>query len=118
MDVGRVAFHLLQVELNLCLRDDLLLIYANNARFLSKFARAAAPTRPDAEPDVIDWQSRRRNYTQHANECLHSIDFAAYVLAKNSALQIRKNNVGPHRYLIYMIPRISSVNNPIPSTIR
>src|SRR5947207_4247090 len=97
MCVRRVAFRLLWVEVNLRLRYDLLLIYANNARFLPKFARAAAPTRPDAEPDVIDWQSRRRNYTQHANECLHSVDLAAYVLAKNSALQIRKNNVGPHR---------------------
>ena len=97
MDVGRVAFHLLQDELNLCLRDDLLLIHANNARFLPKFARAAAPTRPNAEPDVIDWQSGRGNYTQHANECLHSVDLAAYVLAKNSALQIRENNVGAHR---------------------
>jgi hypothetical protein len=57
----------------------------------------ASATRPNAEADIIDWQSGRGNYAQHANECLHSVDLAAYVLAKNSALQVRKHNVGPHR---------------------
>jgi hypothetical protein len=31
---------------------------------------------------------------------LHTVDFAPDVLTKNSALQIRKNNVGPHDWLI------------------
>ena len=97
MDVGRVTFHLLQDKFHFRLRDDLLFIDTYDTGFLPKFARAAAPTRPDTEPDVIDWQSGRGNHTQHAYERLHAVDLAADVLTKNSTLQIGKNNVGRHR---------------------
>ena len=54
MDVGRVAFHLFEHELDLRLRDYLLFVHAHEARFLAKFAGAAAPAGPDAEPEIID----------------------------------------------------------------
>jgi hypothetical protein len=54
MDVGRVAFHFFELELDLCLRDYLLFVHAHEARFLVKFAGAAAPAGPNAEPKIID----------------------------------------------------------------
>jgi hypothetical protein len=54
MNIGSVAFHLFEHELDLRLRDYLLLVHAYEARFLAKFAGAAAPTGPDAEPKIID----------------------------------------------------------------
>jgi len=96
MDVGRVAFHLFQHKLDLRLRDYLLFVYAYEARFLAKFARAAAPAGPDAEPEIIDRQCGRRDHTQHAHEGLHSVDFTADVLANDRALQVGKNEVGFH----------------------
>src|SRR6266436_1006453 len=100
MDVGRVAFHLLQLELDLRLRDDLLFIYANNPGLLPKLSSAAAPARPNTEAHVINRQRRCRDHTKHAHERLHAVDFAPDVLAKNGTLEIRKNGVGFHRQSI------------------
>src|SRR5947207_5159124 len=63
VNIGRVAFHLLQNKFYFCLRDDLLFVNANDAGFLPKFSRSTAPARPDAKPDVVDRQSRRRDDT-------------------------------------------------------
>ncbi len=54
MDIGRVAFHLFKHELDFRLRDYLLFVYAHEARFLVKFAGAAAPAGPNAKPKLID----------------------------------------------------------------
>jgi hypothetical protein len=97
MDIGRVAFHLLQLKLDFRLRDDLLFIYPDNPGFLPKLACAAAPARPNTEPDVIDWQRGCRDHTEHADEGLHAVDFAPHVLAQNGALEIGKHDVGFHR---------------------
>src|SRR5437867_1904183 len=83
MHVGRVALHLLQHKLDICLRDYVLFIYVYDARSLPKFSSATAPTRPNAQPHVINRQRWRRDHTEHAHQCLHPIDFAADVLAKN-----------------------------------
>jgi hypothetical protein len=56
MNICRVAFHLFEHELNFRLRDYLLFVHADEARFLTKFARPAAPAGPDAEPEIIDGQ--------------------------------------------------------------
>jgi len=74
-----------------------LFIDTHNPGFLPKLSSATAPTRPNAKLDIIDRQRGRWDDAEHANECLHAIDFAADVLAKNGALQIWKNNVRFHR---------------------
>ena len=56
MNIGRVAFHLFEHKLDVRLRDDLLFVHAYEARFLAKFAGAAAPAGPDAESKIIDRQ--------------------------------------------------------------
>ena len=38
MNIGRVAFHLFEHKLDLRLRDYLLFVHSNEARFLAKFA--------------------------------------------------------------------------------
>jgi hypothetical protein len=100
MDVGRVPFHLLQNKFYFRLRDDLLLVDADDAGFLPKFAGSAAPARPDAEPHVIDRQGRRGDDAEHSHQRLHTVNFAPDVLAKNGTLQIWENDVGAHGYLI------------------
>src|SRR5260370_27109482 len=84
MDVGCVTFHLLQDELDFGLRDDLLLIYADNPGLLPKLARAAAPARPDTHANIIDRKRRRPGHTEHAHEHLHAVDFAADIFTNNS----------------------------------
>src|SRR6266481_5853181 len=97
MDVGCVAFHLLQDELDFGLRDHLLLFYADNPGLLPKLARSTAPARPDTHANIIYRKRRRRDHTEHAHERLHAVDFAADILTNNSALEIGKNGVGFHR---------------------
>jgi hypothetical protein len=67
MDVGGVSFHLLKQELNLGLRNYLLLVNSDDARPLPKLPYPAAPTRPDAQPHTIDRERRRRNDVEHTN---------------------------------------------------
>src|SRR6266478_7995595 len=86
MDVGCVAFHLLQDELDFGLRDDLLLIYADNPGLLPKLARSAAPARPDTHANIIDRKRRRRNHTDHYHEHLHSVATARATPSNNRAL--------------------------------
>src|SRR5262245_3579119 len=117
MDIGSMAFHLFEHKLDLRLRDDLLFVYADDSRFLAKFAGVAAPARPDAEPKIIDRQRGRRDHAQRADKSLHSIDFTTNVLTNYRALQVWKNNVRFH-LADHIIPRINSVNNARPSTIR
>jgi len=67
---------------------------------LSKPAGPAAPPAPDAETEIVDWKARRRNHIEHADQCLHSIEFAAHILAQDAALEIGQNGVGSfHRFL-------------------
>jgi len=54
MNVGRVAFHLLQNKFHFRLSDDLLFVDADDAGFLPKFSRSTTPPRPNAEADIID----------------------------------------------------------------
>jgi hypothetical protein len=96
MHVRRVPFHLLEHELHFRLSNDLLLIHADNPRLLLEFSRAAAPTRPNAKAQTIDWQRRRRDYVDDADEGLHPIEFAADIFAQQAALQVGKNYVGLH----------------------
>src|SRR5438034_11093120 len=96
MDIGRVAFHLLEHKLDLRLRDYLLFVHTYEARFLAKLTGAAAPASPDAEAKIIDRQRGRRDHTQHAHKGLHAVDFAADVLANDRALQVGKNDVRFH----------------------
>src|SRR5215211_2835077 len=56
MNIGRVAFHFFEHELDFRLRDYLLFVHAYDPRLLTKLAGAAAPARPDAEPKIIDRQ--------------------------------------------------------------
>src|SRR2546423_14393886 len=76
MDVGRMAFHLLQLELNLGLRQDLLLVHPDDPRFLPESSRAATPARPDAKAQGIDRQGGRRDHVDDADERLHPVDLA------------------------------------------
>src|ERR1041384_6692645 len=91
MDIGGVAFHFFQNKFHFRLRNDLLLVHADDAGFLAKFSGPTAPTRPDAESNVIDGQGGRGHNTEHSDERLHTVDFASDILAKNGALQVRKN---------------------------
>ena len=47
--VGHVPVQLLQLKVDVGFRYDLHLLYPENPRCLAKFAKAAAPTRPQAE---------------------------------------------------------------------
>src|SRR4051812_48775895 len=47
MDIGRVPFHLSQLEFHLGLGEDLLLVHPDDPRFLPELPRPAAPARPD-----------------------------------------------------------------------
>src|SRR5437763_1504571 len=97
MHVRGVTFHLFQHELDFRLRDHLLFIYANDARFLPKFSRATAPAAPDTQTHVIDRQRGRRDHAEYTDEGLHAIDLAPHILANDGALQVRKNRVRFHR---------------------
>jgi len=96
MHVRRVPFHLLEYELHFRLRNDLLLIHADDPRLLPEFSRAAAPTRPNAKAYTIDRQRRRRDAVDYADEGLHPIEFAADIFAQQAALQVGKDYVGLH----------------------
>ena len=96
MDVRGVSFHLLKQELNLRLRNYLLLVNSDDARPLPKLPYPAAPARPDAQPHTIDRERRRRNNVEHTNECLHPIKLAAHIFTENRTLQVGKNNIRIH----------------------
>src|SRR5687768_9670494 len=76
MDVRGVPFHLLELELHFRLRQHLLLVHADNPRFLPERPGAAAPARPDAKLEEIDRQGRRGNDIDHAHQRLHAVDLA------------------------------------------
>ena len=88
MDVGGVAFHFLQVKIDFRLRDRLGVIRADDFRALMKPARAAAPARPDAKAQVVDREFRCRHNVEHPDKRLHAVEFAAYILAEHTALEV------------------------------
>src|SRR6267143_1544246 len=89
VDNRGVPFHFLQFKFHLGLCNHLLLVRAHNPRFLPESPGAAAPARPDTEPKVIDWARLGGNHVDHADECLHAVEFTANVFAKNAAPQVR-----------------------------
>jgi hypothetical protein len=93
VDIGGVPFHFLQLKFHLGFCNYLQLVRAHNLRFLEESSGAAAPARPDTEPKVIDRQRLGGNHIDHANERLHAIVFAANVLAKHAALQVRQDGI-------------------------
>src|SRR5947208_13420472 len=97
MDVGGVAFHLPQLEFYLGLGQHLLLVHANDPRFLPEFSRATTPARPDTEAKGVHRQDRRWDDVDHADERLHAVDLATDVLAEDAALEVGKNRVRFHR---------------------
>jgi len=98
MNVRGVPFHFLQLKFYFRLRNHLLLIRADNARFLPEFSRAAAPARPDTKSKKVDRKRLGGNHIDHANECLHAVEFAANVFAKHTALQVRQDGVLFHLF--------------------
>ena len=94
MDVRRVPFHFLEHKFHLGLREHVLFVHANNARTLLELAGPAAPARPDAQSQVIDRQGRRGDHVEHADQCVHAIEFAAHVFAEHAALQVGQNWFG------------------------
>jgi hypothetical protein len=54
VDIRGVPFHFLQFKFRLGLCNYLLLVRTHIPRFLPESPGAAAPTRPDTEPKVID----------------------------------------------------------------
>jgi hypothetical protein len=94
MNVGRVAFHFFEFELDLGLRQNVLLVDAHDARSLLEFPGAAAPTRPNAESHVIDRERRRSDHVEHADQSVHPVELATNVLAQHAALQIGENRLG------------------------
>ena len=124
MNVGRVAFHFLQVEIDFRLRDRLSVIRSDNFRALMKPTGAAAPARPDAEPQVIDRQFRRRNDVEHADERLHAVEFAAHVFAQHAALEVGQDGLGLQCAILRLFasaakqPRLSAQSRTRPSTMR
>src|SRR5438874_10349234 len=96
MDVRGVPFHLLELEFHLGLCQDLLLVQADDARFLPEFSRSTAPARPDAKPHAINGKGGRRDYIDHAHEGLHAVDLATNVFTKHAALQIGQDRIRFH----------------------
>src|SRR5438067_11447027 len=88
MDIRGVTFQLLQLEFHLGLRQDLLLIHADDPRFLPEFSRAAAPARPNTQPHAVNGKGGRRDDVDHAHEGLHAVDFAADIFAEHTALEV------------------------------
>ena len=96
MDIGRVPFHLSQLELYLGLRQHLLFVDTNDARFLPEPSGTAAPARPDTEPEGVYRQGRRRDYVEHTHEGLHAVDFTTHIFAQHAALEVRQDCVAIH----------------------
>ena len=94
MDVGRVAFHFLEIEIDFRLRDGLGVIRADNFGALMKPTGAAAPARPDAKAQVIHRQFRRRHDVEHAHERLHAVEFAAHIFTEHAALEVGQDGLG------------------------
>jgi len=94
MNVGGMAFHLLQHKLDFGLGEDILFVHSDNPRALFEFSAAAAPTCPDAKPHIINRQRRRRDHVEHSDERVHPVELAPHVLAKHAALQIREDRLG------------------------
>jgi hypothetical protein len=94
MNVGGMAFHLLQRKLNFSFSEDILLVHSHDSRALLEFSGATTPTRPDAKPHIINRQRRRRDHVEHSHERVHPVELAPHVLAKHAALQIREDRLG------------------------
>src|SRR2546421_6168651 len=88
MNIRRVAFHFLELEFNLGLREHVLLIDADDPRSLLELPRPAAPARPNAQTQIIDRQRRRGNDVEHADQRIHAVEFATDVFAKDAALEV------------------------------
>ena len=91
MNVGGVAFHFLEREFDLGLRQNVLLVDPNNSRALFEFSSAAAPARPNTKPQVIDRQRWRGNDVEDADQRVHAVELATHIFAKHAALQIGKD---------------------------
>ena len=94
MNVGGVAFHFLQLKVHFGLGEHILFVCSDDSRLLPELARAAAPTRPNAQPQIIDRQTRRGHDVQNADKSLHAVEFAPDVLAEHAALQVGQNHFG------------------------
>jgi len=70
------------------------IIGADNLGALMKTPRATAPARPDAEPEIIHGQFRRRHNIEHAHQCLHAVEFAAHIFTEYAALEVGQDGLG------------------------
>src|SRR5712692_8308141 len=57
------------------------LVHSDDARPLLEFTSAAAPARPNAQPQIIDRQRRRGDDVEHADQSIHAVELATDVLA-------------------------------------
>src|SRR5213082_1660787 len=100
MNVGGMAFHFLELKFHFRLREHILLVHSDDARPLLEFTSAAAPARPNAQPQIIDRQRRRGDNIEHADQSIHAVELATDVLAQHAALQVGENCFRAfHRFL-------------------
>src|SRR5713101_153687 len=99
MNVGGMAFHFLELKFHFRLREHILLVHSDDARPLLEFASATAPARPNAQPQIIDRQRRHGNDVEHADQRIHTVEFATDIFAQQAALQVGQNCFrGIHRF--------------------
>src|SRR5260370_38692828 len=81
MNVGGMAFHFLELKFYFRLREHILLVHSDDERPLLEFASAAAPARPNAQPQIIDRQRRRGDDIEHADQSIRAVQLARAVRA-------------------------------------
>ena len=94
-----MPFDFFQLKFHFGLRQDLLLIHADDARPLLEFPRTAAPARPNAQPHASDRQLRSRHNINDADQSLHSVKLVPHVLAQDAALQVGQDNFGRRHFV-------------------
>jgi len=94
--VGHVPVHFFQLKFDMRFGHQLNLLDTEDSRSLAKFAKAAAPPRPEAKFQQPNWKRRRRKNANHSDQSLKTIDLLPNIFAQDRRLEIRKNDVRSH----------------------